>query len=123
MTLKAYIWGMRFLTLLFLLAFGLVLFYIDPENWGNIGKLIFYLTLFLLLTGLFNLFLLFFRRKIISDDETLEKINFSFRQAVLLALLATSLLMLQSFRMLVWWDGLLVVAGIFLIELYFLSKK
>jgi hypothetical protein len=52
-----------------------------------------------------------------------ENIILSLRQGILLALLATSLLVLQGLRMLLWWDGLLIVAGIFLIELYFLSDR
>jgi len=47
----------------------------------------------------------------------------SLRQGMLLSLLACGLLFLQSFRILVWWDGLLLLAGIFLIELYFLNKN
>jgi len=52
-----------------------------------------------------------------------ENIILSLRQGILLALLATSLLVLQGLRMLLWWDGLLTVAGVFLIELYFLSRE
>ena len=50
-----------------------------------------------------------------------SNIILSFRQGILVALLATSLLVLQGLRILLWWDGLLLVAGIFLIELYFIS--
>ena len=57
------------------------------------------------------------------DEMHIANVALSFRQGILLALLAVGLLILQSFRMLVWWDALLVVAGVFLIELYFLSKN
>jgi hypothetical protein len=40
-----------------------------------------------------------------------------------LAILTTLLLIFQQYRMLTWWDSALSVAGIFLIELYFLTKK
>lgn len=43
------------------------------------------------------------------------------RQSFWLALAGLILLILQQFRALFWWDGLLVVAAIMLLETYFLS--
>lgn len=123
MTLKSYIWGMRLLTLISLSALGFVVFYVDPENSGIFGKIIFYFVLFFSLSGLINLFLIFTRRKIMGSETALATIGLSFRQAILLSLLTIALLILQSMRALVWWDGLLLVAGIFLVELYFLSRN
>lgn len=123
MTLKSYIWGMRFLTLVSLAGLGFVIFYVNPEKSGVIGKIIFYLVLFFSLSGLINLFFIFTRRKILGNETALATIGLSFRQAVLLSLLTISLLVLQGVRALVWWDGLLVVAGVFLVELYFLSRN
>ena len=123
MDIRSYIWTSRFLTFVFLVVFGLVVTYINPETSGLQGKVFFYLSLFLFLAGLFNFFLLFFRKKMM-DRETAElNARLSLRQGVLLALLVPGLLILQSFRMLVWWDGLILVAGIFLVELYFLSRN
>jgi hypothetical protein len=122
MTLKSYLWGMRFSTLLALAAWGLAVFYTDPEKGGAPVKFIFYCTLFLFLSGIFILILSLFRRKLSKDGMALSDLGMSFREGMLLALLVIILLVLQSFRFLVWWDGLLVVAGIFLMELYFLTK-
>jgi hypothetical protein len=113
---------MRSGTLLALAAWVLVIFYTDSEKGGVPVKLIFYFTFFLLLTGIFILMLSFLRRKFGKDGVILSDLGISFRQGMLLSLLAIVLLMLQSFRFLTWWDGLLSVAGIFLIELYFLTK-
>ena len=123
MTLRSYIWGMRLLTLISLSALGFVIFYVDPENSGMVGKIIFYFILFFSLSGFINLFLIFTRRKIMGSETALATIGLSFRQAILLSLLTIGLLILQSMRALVWWDGLLLVAGIFLVELYFLSRN
>lgn len=122
MTLKAYIWGMRFVVFFSLLALAGVIAYVDPENSRFFGKLIFFGVLFFVLAGSFNLFLLFVRRKTLGEETAFSSLGLSFRQSVLLSLMASILLVLQGFRMLVWWDGLLVVAGVFLIELYFLSR-
>jgi len=75
------------------------------------------------LSGLFNLILLRLRKKITTSENAFAQVGLSFRQSTLLSLLAIGLLVMQSFRVLVWWDGLLFLAGIFLIELYFLSKE
>ena len=124
MTLRSYLWGMRVSTVFALVGWGFVLNHIDPEKTGPIGQLLFYASTFLALSGIFILFLTWLRRKAIRDEEeVLAGMGMSFRQGALLSLLSVSLLFLQSMRMLTWWDGLLVVAGIFLIELYFLSHK
>ena len=122
MTLKSYIWGMRIVTLFSIIATGFVLKYVDPETTGITGKILFYLVLFFALSGILNLFLLFLRKRITNSENAFANVGLSFRQGALLALLAIGLLILQSFRMLVWWDGMLLLAGVFLIELYFLSR-
>jgi hypothetical protein len=66
--------------------------------------------------------MLFIRRKTLGEEAAQSNAGLSLRQGILLAILVIALLVLQSFRMLVWWDGLLVLAGVILIELYFLSR-
>ena len=122
MTLKTYVWGMRIMTLISLVAFGAIVNYFDPSKSGIVGKLLFFVVLFFFLSGLFNLSLLFLRRKLLGGEGALATVGLSFRQANLLSLFCIGLLILQSFRMLEWWDGLIVLAGVFLIELYFLSR-
>ena len=95
---------------------------IDPEkNWQS--KMFFFAAFFFALCGVLNLFFLRLRRKNMREEMLGENIILSFRQSILLAILATGLLFLQSLRMLAWWDGMLVMAGIFLVELYFLSRE
>lgn len=120
MTLKSYLWGMRISTVI---ALGLWLFValtVNPDDPSILTKLFFYVSLFLFLSGFFILSLTGIRRKISGDGFVY--LGMSFRQGILLSLLVIVLLVLQSFRVLLWWDGLLVVAGVFLIELYFLSR-
>jgi hypothetical protein len=122
MTFKTYLWGIRFISLISLAALAVIITYISPENSGTLGILLFYIIAFFMLTGIFNLFLLFVRRKLLGIEAAADNINLSFRQGMLLSLATIGILILQNFRMLIWWDALLVVAGIFLIELYFLSR-
>jgi len=122
MTLRAYIWGMRIITILSLVALGAVIAYIDPESFGMLGIALFYLVAFFVLSGVFNLILLFVRRKLLGDELAAKNIELSFRQGILLAMIVLGILILQSYQMLIWWDVLLLIAGVFLIELYFLSR-
>ena len=123
MTLKAYIWGIRIVTLFSLIAFVSVVKLVDPDSSGVAGKILFYLSLFFVLSGFFNLFLVWLRKRTINQENAFSAVGLSFRQGILLALFAIGLLILQSFRVLIWWDGLLLLAGIFIIELYFVSRS
>lgn len=122
MTLGAYAWGIRLVTLLSFAAFVMVLRFVDPDSTGMVGKMLFYVSLFFTLSGIFNLFLLWLRKKFMNSETASSSIGLSFRQGNLLALFAIGLLIMQSFRVLVWWDGLLLLAGVFIIELYFISR-
>ena len=122
MTLKSYLVGIKISTLAALAGWGLVIYYIDPEKTGIIGASVFYLSAFLSFSGIAILFLTWTRKIYSGSNFAFSHVGMSFRQGILLALLVVVLMILQSFKMLVWWDGLLVTAGIFLVELYFLSR-
>jgi len=122
MTLRSYIWGIRFVTVISLVAFVFVIKLVDYETSGLAGKLLFFCSLFFTLSGLFNLLLLWLRRNQVDAENAFLNIGLSFRQGIFLALFAVGLLILQSLRILIWWDGLLLLAGIFLVEFYFVSR-
>jgi 4-hydroxybenzoate polyprenyltransferase len=67
--------------------------------------------------------LLFIRKKLLGKEMMVINVGLSFRQGILLAFFCLIILVLQSYRILIWWDALLVLGGVFLMELYFLSKK
>lgn len=124
MTLKSYLWGIRIGTILSFLAFILVLFNVDPQTAGISGQLIFYVSSFLVLSGVFVLFFSWLRLKWSNENESASiLLALSFRQGILLAIFCIAILLMQSLRILTWWDGLLVLAGILLVELYFLTRK
>ena len=123
MTLKTYIWGVRIVALFSFIAWALIVNFVDPETTGIAGKILFYLAALFALGSLFNLMLVWIRKKTIGKEAIALNIGLSFRQGILLAIFVIGLLILQSLRILVWWDGLLLLAAIFLIELYFLNKQ
>lgn len=114
---------MRFVALFSFIALGLVINYVDPEKSGIMGKVLFYLIFFFFLSSFFNLGLLEIRKRALGKEAVTLNISLSFRQGVLLAVFVVGLMLLQSLRILIWWDGLLLLAAIFIIELYFLNKQ
>jgi hypothetical protein len=122
MKIKSYIWGIRLMTLFSLIVLGTVIFFVDPSPSNLISFLIFYSVAFLFLSGLFNLFLISLRKIFLGGEISPENVELSFRQGILLALIALLILFFQGIGILVWWNALLVVAGVFLIEFYFLSR-
>ncbi len=122
MTIRAYLWGMRFCTLVALGSLILVVYRINPEKDGIPGQTLFYISLFFFITGIATLFLFWLRRTFSKNEVVYANVGISFRQGVFVALTVLVLLILQSFRILVWWDGGIVLAGVLLIELWFLSR-
>jgi hypothetical protein len=122
MTLKTCLWTMKIGTLLMIMAWALVVFNIDPDEAGIVGQVFFYSSLFLMMAGIFSLFFVWLRRIIIGDEMATQHLGVNFRQGILLSILVIIFLFFQSAGILTWWDGLLVAGGIFLVELYFLSR-
>jgi hypothetical protein len=124
MTLKSYLWGMRFAAFFSFVALALVVWYVDPEKTGAPGKFLFFASMLLFCSSLFILFFTWLRRHIGTKEEhAIAYLGASLRQGILVALLIVFLLILQEYRVLVWWDGALVAVGILLVELYFLTRE
>ncbi|MDD3487630.1 MAG: hypothetical protein PHF35_04640 [Candidatus Moranbacteria bacterium] len=122
MTIRTYLWGMRLLVLIALVALVLVVYLVSPNQGGILAQVLFYVSLFFFLTGTTTLFLFWARRMFSKENSGAIHVGISFREGALVALAVCVLLVLQSFRWLVWWDGGIVVAGVFLAELWFLSR-
>ena len=122
MTVRSYLWGMRLSTLAALAALGAVVYYVDPIRDGILGRVLFYISLFFSITGLATLFLFWIRRRWHANEVVYQNVGLSFRQGMLVALAVCGMFVLQSFRLLLWWDAGIVIAGVLLIELWFLSK-
>lgn len=122
MSLKAYVIGMLFATIVCWGAFGFVVFFIDPER-GWPAALALYLTLGLSLVGTITLIGYRVRVAVGHGEELYANLGISLRQGILLAIGLTGVLFLQSLRMLNWWDGSLLVGFLILLEFFFLSRK
>lgn len=108
-------------TLMALASWGLVIYYIDPYKAGLTGAVLFYATLFFVLVGIFTITGFQLRKKILNNEVLYILIGLSFRQAIWVAIIIIGLLMMQGARVLTWWDALLLVIAVFLLEAFFIS--
>lgn len=110
-----------------LAAFLLVLFRLDPcvfpgqdmcERPSHLSLTLFFLSLFFLLVCVFSGIGFYLRRQL-SEEFYFDYLRISLRQGVLLSICAVSCLLLLLFGVLTWWSGFLLLATVFLIELFF----
>lgn len=128
MSIGAFLWGMRLVVLVgFMGAAGMIFSftpYFDTKsfeaNYFALG--LFYLFLFMFLLGIFSSFLFRLKGSGGTCEEKRTNAGVSFRQGLLLSFMVLGLLVLQSFRILVWWDGLLVIGAVMVVELYYLIR-
>lgn len=123
MKLRTYLTTLTVATIICVAAFVLVIFLIDPEISGVLGKVVFYLSLFFSLVGIFTLIGYWIRIAISRKEIIFAHVGVSFRQALLLTIAVVSVLFLQSLRILNWWDGSLLAGLVILIEFFFLSRR
>lgn len=97
------------------IVFSTVLFLVDPTISGLVGQLLFYGSIFFLVSGICVLVLLWIRTRSIESDGASEKISAGFREGILLGGLVVVILILQSFRVLVWW--ILILLGLLFVFL------
>lgn len=121
MTLKKYLNLMSILTVLCWLAWALVIFFINPNQSGLIGFILFYFSLFLAVTGTFAI-LGFIIRARISKKPIFKQVEISFRQSIWIALLVVLILILQGLTLLRWWNASFLVLFLVFLELFFLES-
>ncbi len=114
-----------FLALIGAIFLGLVISFLNPyQNIAELTKinifnlLLFYSSLFLFFSGLWATILFFFRSKKANDDNLYLYASSSFRQGILLGIFLCLLLLIQSLRILIWWDALLLLGAMILVEMY-----
>ena len=123
MSLKKYLFLMVLATVLCWAAWLFVLFFINPKGAGIVGLTFFYLSLFLGLLGMFSVLGFAVRYLFKRTEFTYRQVKTAFRQGAMFSLLLTSSLFLQSQRLLVWWNMILFVALLAVVEYFFLSEE
>jgi len=123
MSFPAFIILMIITTIVSWSAWGVVIFSINPYEADFLGIIFFYISLFFSLLGTFSIIGSIVRKKLVKKDILFRQVVISFRQAILFSLLIATALFLQSGRILTWWNILILVATLSVIELFAISKK
>ncbi len=116
------LWGVVSSTILVLLSWGAVLFFVSPDSATTFEWTLFLSTLFLSLAGACLTAMLLVRRMLFGSERALARLGTSVRQGVFLALFGIGVLFLRRADWLAWWDALFLFGFLFLIEIYFLRK-
>ncbi len=123
MTLKNYLFVMSVLTAICWGIFIFVASLIDPTatNWWGYG--LFYLALFLSLSGTTALMGFVFRFVALKKELAFNLVKVAFRQSFLFSSFIILLLILKSFQLFNWVNLLLLVIIFAILELFLISYK
>ena len=122
MTLKKYLNLMCILTGICWLGWVLVIFLINPERAGFIGFLLFYISLFLAILGTAAV-VSFIIRAQFSQKPIFRQVEISFRQGIWISAGVVVLLLLKGWHLLRWWNILLLILFLVILELLFLGQE
>jgi len=112
---------MSLATLFAAISWILVIYYVDPTDFGVMGIGLFYATLFFTLVGIFTIIGFSLRKHFLNNELLFSLVGLSFRQAVWIAIIIIGLLIMQGARILNWWDAALLIISVSLLEAYFLA--
>jgi len=94
--LRILILGAILLTAISLISLLFILFKIDPYNADLIHFILFYLSFFVVITGLFSLAGFYLRKLFIKNKIPIRLFKTSFKQGILISLILTGLLLLWT---------------------------
>jgi len=123
MSLRKYLIIMGIGSLICWGAWLLVIFKIDPFSSGFIGLVSFYLILFLSIMGTLFLIGFFVRFILLKRSVLFRHIGVSLRQAILFSILIIFSLLLQANRLFTWWNAILLILSLTLLEFFFLARE
>ncbi len=96
---------------------------VSPSQAGPLGFFFFYASLTCALTGVFSLIGFLLRLVFFKQELMFHKVSISFRQALFFALLIDGALILQSYRLLAWYNITFLIIGLTVAELFIISRK
>lgn len=123
MTLRTYLILNIISTIVCFVAWALIVLNIDPSSNNLLGLVLFYLSLFFALSGLFSFIGFWARRKIIVNKAEFSQVGISFREGVLLSFMFVGMLFLQSMSLLNTFNAAAFIIAVCLTEFYIMSKR
>lgn len=123
MTFSRYILLMLFATALCWGAWYAVITIINPAQADMLGFALFYGSLALSLAGTFALCGIIVRSVFFKHETGVQRVAIAFRQGIFFALLMDGFLLLQSKRLLTWYNVAFLIIALSIVELFFMSRK
>lgn len=123
MPLSRYLIIMGISTAIAAASWVIVILFLDPTVSGPIGLTLFFVSFFLTIFGIASVVGYTVRRLFQRREVAFRLVAISFRQAILVALLLTVSLFLQSRRLFTWWTSLALVAFVTLLEAFFVARS
>lgn len=123
MTLRYFLFLMCLSTFLSFFASLLILGNINPQEAGFFAFLFFYLSLFFSLVGSLSLIGFWLRTLFKKQEPDFRLVKRSFRQSLFFSGLLIGCLLLQSLRLLNWWNIMILILAFAFFELFFLNNK
>lgn len=119
MTFRFFLWSVGIFTIGATAAFLVTLFFVDPDESGVFGRLLFFGSLDILFSGTAIIILSEWYRKALGEDGAAHHAGLLFRQGVLIGGYGVTLLLFQYWKIFFWWTALLLLVLFFLFELTF----
>lgn len=116
MSFSVYLWGIRLFLFLSLAAWIGIVIAVDPYRSGQVGLGLFFVSLFGTILGSLTLMMTWIYRKALGAQGVAHHLGGAFRQSFLLSLFFILLVFLQMRQWLTWWDALLVLTAVLLLE-------
>ncbi|MFH0829073.1 MAG: hypothetical protein V1907_02745 [Candidatus Kerfeldbacteria bacterium] len=101
----------------------IVLMFIDPETIGFVGVALFFVSFFLMIFGIASIVGFVVRRLFQRYEVAFKLVAISFRQAILIALMLSGTLFLQSRRLFTWWTSIPLLVFLSLVEAFFVARS
>jgi len=105
--------------LLSIASFCIILFGVNPYKTSWHLFIFFYISIFIIIFCISSIIGLWLRIYFSSGKTNYMPTGTVLRQSFLIAIGVLGLLLLQAARILNWWDGILLILAVFLIDLYF----
>ena len=123
MTLRGYLIIMTLATLVCWSAWAYILWIINPEVTNWIGFLLFYLSLFLALTGTATLIGFVIRFMALKQELAFRSVKEAFRQSFLFSALIIVSLFLVTKDLFTWLNLFFLIIGLSVLEFFLISYK
>jgi len=110
-------------TIIAWISLGLIIFYFDPGQISLLGLTIFYVNLFLVLSGTIFIISDFLKSKIFRRQLLVNRVRISVRHAGLFSILVIGWGILKTQGLLQWWNLALLIMILAVLEFFFISSQ